>query len=79
MNEKTEMINSTNEASCPFCKSLNLCKAKNDKPCWCVNVEIPNQLIDLVPDHLQRKSCICQACINTFIENPSSFKSKFLG
>ncbi len=68
------MSNIPNEKICPFCKGKNNCMAHSKNPCWCNDIEIPAQLINLVPSHLKRKSCICLSCINAFKENPTNFK-----
>ena len=70
------MTNILDETACPFCKGVNKCMAKTDTACWCKDVKIPNELLDLVPDSLKRKSCICQSCIALFNDNPSLFTSK---
>ncbi|WP_159820886.1 cysteine-rich CWC family protein [Colwellia sp. 20A7] len=62
--------------SCPFCQGDNTCMVNDIKSCWCSNTPVPAELIALVPTHLQRKACICVACINLFNENPSLFMKK---
>ena len=46
--------------------------------CWCNNFEVPEQLINMLPETLKRQACICLACITLFNENPSLFKSEYL-
>jgi len=62
------------ESVCPFCKSKNSCMAQASTPCWCNNVDIPKQLLKLVPDEFKNKACICNDCITSFLDNPSAFK-----
>jgi hypothetical protein len=71
------MENTVNDQSCPFCKYLNSCMVNDKNPCWCNNVEIPTELIALVPEYLQQKSCICLSCINHFNANPEFFKNQY--
>ena len=68
------MQNTVNQKSCPFCKGINSCMVNDKNPCWCNEVDIPAELNAMVPTSLQRKSCICLACINLFNENPAYFK-----
>ncbi|WP_082957091.1 cysteine-rich CWC family protein [Vibrio sp. UCD-FRSSP16_30] len=72
------MNDSINEQQCPFCQGVNSCQAKTDHQCWCINVQIPAQLLNLVPRHLQHKSCVCLSCIALFKDNPELFKAKYI-
>ncbi|TYO94908.1 cysteine-rich CWC protein [Geothermobacter ehrlichii] len=63
---------------CPICKGDNNCGLHADPgPCWCVDVEIPAALIDLVPPELKRKACICLSCIEAFREDPELFAARY--
>ncbi len=75
---KLFMTTITDQKACPFCKGVNQCMAYSDQACWCENVEIPTSLTELLPLHLQRKSCICLSCINAYNENKEQFKADFL-
>ena len=66
------------EKKCPFCKGLNLCQVQSIDACWCKTLTIPASLIALVPSHLQRKSCICSACVRLYNENQALFLSRYL-
>ncbi len=48
----------------------NLAPGKNERkqqaPCWCVGITIPQGLLALVPDNAKDKHCICMACIEAF-------------
>ena len=46
-------------------------------PCWCVNQQIPKKLLDLVPEVLVNKSCICISCIQSYKEDSVKFESSF--
>ena len=63
--------------ACPFCHGINECMAFSDNPCWCMDQGIPAELIELVPDHLKRKSCICILCIKAFKENQQAFINRY--
>lgn len=63
MKAKTDQIDDT---ICPICQSKNLCQADQPETCWCYSIKVPQALTDKVPSQLQRKSCICQACIEQF-------------
>jgi len=64
------------DKSCPFCKKDNNCQVNNSN-CWCKTVNIPRELIELLPKEHKRVSCICKVCINEYIKNPSEFKVKY--
>ena len=55
-----------NQKQCPLCSGDNACGARDDSPCWCCRVGIPQGLLDLVPAEQQMKTCICQACVARF-------------
>ncbi|WP_349815623.1 cysteine-rich CWC family protein [Paraglaciecola algarum] len=69
---KTEVR--VNELSCPFCGNNNYCGVNSSSPCWCFESKIPNALVELLPNKLQHKSCICKNCINSFNTHPAHFK-----
>ena len=53
----------------------NGCMSKMKASCWCNNIVIPKALIDLVPAHLVRKSCICLSCITSYKADSELFES----
>ena len=55
-----------NENICPVCLIKNNCMAHSDKACWCNNIKVPQELLDLVPDKQKGKTCICRSCIEKF-------------
>ena len=59
--------------ACPFCQEKNDCGIRKQSPCWCVNTNIPSQLIDLVPEETKNKSCICENCIADYLKSPQDF------
>jgi len=62
------------ESICPFCQNENACMAKTSQSCWCNNVDIPEQLLKLVPEQYKNKQCICNNCIAFFKNDPLKFK-----
>ena len=64
------------ESICPICGKNNNCMAHSDEPCWCLNVEIPQELLDLVPKDKKQKACICLKCIQDFKDDPQRFIGK---
>lgn len=34
--------------------------------CWCKDIEVPKELISLIPEEYKNKSCICKNCIMKF-------------
>ena len=74
-----EMSNHINTAVCPLCGQPNDCAVvadPNATECWCEEVEFPQYLLDQVPDDAVRKTCICQSCLEKFIENQASIEAK---
>lgn len=57
---------------CPLCGEANLCQASADR-CWCNDVNIPLQLIELIPQDQIGKSCLCRHCIEKFNSSPEHF------
>ena len=57
-------------SACPLCGKANNCQlctpAVHKGPCWCAQVEVPDELLALVPKNLQHRACICAGCIEKF-------------
>ena len=70
------MTRKVTESICPICGKDNNCMAHLNEPCWCNNVEIPLELLELIPNDKNQKACICQKCIQDFKDDPGKFKSK---
>ena len=64
------------ESICPICGKDNNCMAHSNEPCWCNEMEIPKELLDLIPQDKKQKACICLKCIQDFKKNPKKFISK---
>ena len=54
------------ENKCPLCRGQNLCQAQSEKGCWCVGLDVRQGLLDLVPESMKGKACICQSCIERY-------------
>ena len=59
-----------NPAACPLCGGANECQlcspAAYKGQCWCARVEIPEELLERVPENLRNRACICQPCLKNF-------------
>lgn len=60
------MTTKMNDKVCPLCGVKNNCMAHEKESCWCNEVKIPNELLELVPEDKKRKVCICLSCIQKF-------------
>lgn len=67
------MLDQISEMICPICGKDNNCMAHNNEPCWCNNIEIPEELLDISPN---QKACVCLKCIQDFKDDPVKFISK---
>lgn len=67
-----------NSKLCPFCKKENSCNINKAQSCWCKDVSIPSELVDLLPQQFKLKACICKECIKLFERNKQVFISKYL-
>ncbi len=61
---------------CPLCKQSNGCMMHTGEHCWCLDVTVPQGLIDLVPQELQRRACICRTCIEKYNTDPVAFTAE---
>jgi hypothetical protein len=37
--------------------------------CWCGSLEFPDELLDQVPNQAVRRTCICQKCLEQYLES----------
>lgn len=58
---------------CPFCLKANSCQVQSPINCWCYVVDVPEQLLALVPEHLKHQACICASCIEVYHQDPEGF------
>lgn len=63
---------------CPLCGKSNSCMAGTDEKCWCIDVKVAAELLELVSDDMKNKACICLNCITSFNKSPQEFKDKLL-
>jgi hypothetical protein len=58
---------------CPLCGKENKCKQSksNDCPdlCWCHAVDIPESLLQQIPEEARGKACICRHCVEHYDES----------
>ena len=47
--------------------------AHSTERCWCMDISVPQGLLDLVPSELQNQACICRSCIEKYNKNPDEF------
>ena len=66
---------SPDPAVCPLCGEPNQCAVATDpdaSQCWCELREFPEELIARIPENAVRKSCVCQNCLDQFIEGKTN-------
>ena len=51
--------------------------AKPKPNCWCFVQNIPQGLIDLVPQRSKGQRCICASCVANFIRDPEGFRAQY--
>jgi prepilin-type N-terminal cleavage/methylation domain-containing protein/prepilin-type processing-associated H-X9-DG protein len=55
---------------CPICGEPNECQlcspAAYKGPCWCLSVEMPGELLALVPADFHNRACVCRRCVDSF-------------
>ena len=49
------------ERKCPLCGEDNNCQ--HNKDCWCVGVQVPKYIIEMIPEDKRGKACICKSCV----------------
>lgn len=64
------------ETLCPFCGKDNACKVNEPTPCWCSSYTFPKSILELLPES-SKKQCICETCIQLYIDNQIKFKSLY--
>lgn len=52
------------ERTCPLCDGDNNCQHNAD--CWCVNVQVPNYIIEMISEEKRGKACICKSCVEKY-------------
>ncbi|MBD7938288.1 cysteine-rich CWC family protein [Cytobacillus sp. Sa5YUA1] len=54
---------------CPVCGEQNNCGLEENKlkDCWCFHIgDVPQTLLDLIPQENRGKSCVCERCIRKY-------------
>ncbi len=57
------MPNKIYDNICPLCEQINRCDASSSQGCWCMETQVPAELLAKIPAHLKGKTCICNGCI----------------
>ncbi|MBC7604810.1 MAG: cysteine-rich CWC family protein [Ramlibacter sp.] len=75
-------MHSPDPSHCPLCAQRNACAMEIERetgvkqpPCWCTEVDFNAKLLARVPAELQRKSCICEACVLAHAEGRLDMKA----
>lgn len=50
---------------CPLCGKPNNCRVDSGD-CWCMEVSVPKELLEKVPEDKKNKACICKSCIDKY-------------
>jgi len=52
---------------CPLCGGPNGCPLASDAPykgsCWCMQLDMPEELMKRLPEESRGRSCICHRCV----------------
>ena len=71
-----------NSSLCPLCGGPNGCQmcapGEGKAPCWCVSVEMPEDLLARVPEEFRNRACICQNCVGKFHREPPATQCSIL-
>lgn len=62
------MSSQIDEKLCPLCGEENGCK--KDSSCWCHEIKIPKELLDMVDEDKRGKACICKSCVEKYLKKP---------
>mgnify|MGYP000110461872 CR=1 FL=1 len=60
------MTNKNDGSICPLCQQKNRCDVKAASNCWCMNTQVPKELLAQIPAHLRGVSCVCNICIANY-------------
>ncbi|MEQ1870567.1 MAG: cysteine-rich CWC family protein [Vicinamibacterales bacterium] len=53
---------------CVLCDQWNACGVAAGKTsCWCFSTPVPQGLLDRVPADQRNATCICQACVSSYL------------
>ena len=51
---------------CPICGQPNGCAVianRDPASCWCMTTKVPEGLLEQIPNHLRKQSCVCENCV----------------
>ncbi|WP_343817236.1 cysteine-rich CWC family protein [Colwellia asteriadis] len=68
MANNDDRIMNVDDKICPLCQQQNSCNVAAMAGCWCMQVKVPQALIDRVPAPVKNKSCICNTCIEQYLK-----------
>lgn len=63
---------------CPLCKKENGCAVASGadaSSCWCMQTKVPKELLEKIPQQDRGRSCVCQSCIEKYIQERRKTKS----
>jgi len=70
------MFNKVDDNICPLCEKVNRCQVKSTNRCWCMETQVPAELIAKVPCKYKGKTCICNDCIERYHQQTSTQPSE---
>ena len=70
------VVNSAAIAAIKF-NNMSVAQDKPKSTCWCFVQNIPQGLIDLVPQRSKGQRCICASCVANFIRDPEGFRAQY--
>jgi hypothetical protein len=72
------MTREVDPARCPLCGEPNQCALAADpsaSECWCDSKTFPRELFAHLPNEAIRRVCICQKCLERYLENGTTVNS----
>ena len=66
---------------CPLCGEENKCMIDKieHNSCWCEKAgKFPNEILELVPIDSRRIRCICEKCLNEFMDEKNNYIKSLL-
>lgn len=67
---KIKSVLPVDPSKCPLCGKPNHCAMAADpaaKDCWCGEKKFPRELLEQIPEEAVRKVCICQECLQNYL------------
>ncbi|WP_170309669.1 cysteine-rich CWC family protein [Litorilituus lipolyticus] len=63
------------ENICPLCQCENHCRVATINDCWCKVLPVPEGLIKQLPEGVKNKRCICQRCVEQYLNQQKPVNS----